>query len=55
MLMPTKVLTYHEPYINGGSKNADGSYRKLQGREHDPKIRSKTFPGIAKAMADQWG
>jgi hypothetical protein len=21
----------------------------------DPKIRSKTFPGIAKAMADQWG
>lgn len=21
----------------------------------DPKVRSKTFPGIAKAMADQWG
>lgn len=56
MLMPTKVLTYHEPYINGGCKNADGSYRKFQGRrERDPKVRSKTFPGIAKAMADQWG
>lgn len=56
ILMPTKVLTYHEPYINGGCKNADGSYRKLQGRrERDPKTRSKTFPGIAKAMADQWG
>lgn len=56
MLMPTKVLTQYEPYINGGSKNADGSYRKFQGRrERDPKVRSKTFPGIAKAMADQWG
>lgn len=56
ILMPTKVLTYHEPYINGGCKNADGSYRKFQGRrERDPKTRSKTFPGIAKAMADQWG
>ena len=22
---------------------------------HDPKVRSKTFPGIAKAMAEQWG
>ena len=56
MLTPTKVLKYHEPYINGGVKNADGSYRKFQGRrERDPKTRSKTFPGIAKAMADQWG
>ena len=56
ILMPTKVITHHEPYINGGSKNADGSYRKFQGRrERDPKLRSKTFPGIAKAMADQWG
>lgn len=23
--------------------------------KRDPKIRSKTFPGIAEAMADQWG
>lgn len=35
---------------------AHGNYRKFQGRkERDPKIRSKTFPGIAEAMADQWG
>lgn len=34
----------------------DGNYREFQGRkERDPKIRSKTFPGIAEAMADQWG
>jgi len=25
------------------------------GSSRDPKIRSKTFPGIAQAMADQWG
>lgn len=37
-------------------KDAHGNYRKFQGRkERNPKIRSKTFPGIAEAMADQWG
>lgn len=42
--------------MNGGCKDAHGNYRKFQGRkERDPKIRSKTFPGIAKAMAEQWG
>ena len=25
------------------------------GKTRSPKVRSKTFPGIAKAMADQWG
>ena len=25
------------------------------GKTRDPKVRSKTFPGIAQAMADQWG
>lgn len=42
--------------ISGGCKDAHGNYRKFQGRkERDPKIRSKTFPGIAEARADQWG
>lgn len=27
----------------------------LPGLQRDPKMRSKTFPGIAKAMAEQWG
>ena len=55
-LQPTKILASHEPYVNGGCKDAHGNYRKFQGRkERDPKIRSKTFPGIAEAMADQWG
>lgn len=55
-LIPTEIMEYHEPYVNGGCKDAHGNYRKFQGRgERDPKTRSKTFPGIAKAMAEQWG
>lgn len=43
------------PYVNGGCKDANGNYRRFQGRkERDPKIRSKTFSGIARAMAEQW-
>lgn len=55
-LMPTDVLAYHEPYVNGGCKDAHGNYRRFQGRkERDQKTRSKTFHGIAQAMAEQWG
>lgn len=55
-LLPTDVLSYHEPYVNGGCKDSYGNYRKFQGRkERDQKNRSKTFPGIAMAMAEQWG
>lgn len=55
-LMETDIVAEHEPYVNGGCKDAHGNYRRFQGRkERDPKTRSKTFPGIAKAMAEQWG
>lgn len=55
-LQPTNILNNHEPYVNGGCKDANGNYRKFQGRkERDPKTRAKTFPGIARAMAEQWG
>ena len=54
-LVPTQIMEKHEPYVNGGCKDAHGNYRRFRGRkERDPKIRSKTFPGIAKAMAEQW-
>ena len=55
-LQATKIMEHHEPYVNGGCKDANGNYRKFQGRkERDPKIRFKTFEGIAEAMAEQWG
>lgn len=55
-LVPTNILDHHEPYVNGGTKDANGNYKRFKGRkERDPKTRAKTFPGIAKAMAEQWG
>ena len=55
-LCPTEILDHHEPYVNGGTKDASGNYKRFPGRnERDQKVRCKTFPGIAKAMADQWG
>lgn len=55
-LFATEILNEHIPYVDGGCKDAKGNYRRFQGRkERDPKIRSKTFPGIVKAMAEQWG
>ncbi|MDQ0153431.1 hypothetical protein J2S20_002151 [Moryella indoligenes] len=55
-LKPTKIIEHHEPYVNGGYKDVHGNYKKFPGRkERDPIMRSKTFPGIARAMAEQWG
>ena len=55
-LIATEIIQEHTPYVNGGSKDANGNYRRFQGRgERDQKTRSKTFGGIAKAMAEQWG
>lgn len=56
LLEPTDIITEGvTPYVNGGYKDANGNYRRFQGRrERDPKVRAKTFPGIAKAMAEQW-
>ena len=45
-LKPTEIITQHEPYVNGGCKDAHGNYRRFQGRkERDQKTRSKTFSG----------
>lgn len=53
-LKPTKVLTEYKPYLpsNTGaySRGAGGS----KGVAHDARTASKTFRGIAQAMAAQW-
>lgn len=55
-LTPTAICEQHKPYVSGGSKDAHGKQRKHQGRkERDSATRAKTFPGIARAMAEQWG
>jgi len=43
-LEPTNIVTGRESRIH-----------KMPPSEERSKLRSKTFPGIAKAMADQWG
>ena len=55
-LHPTHIVTPKCSWVSGGSKKADGSKRENSGMKfRDSKTRSKTFPGIAEAMAEQWG
>lgn len=55
-LTPTKIVKPVCGWVSGGSKRADGTPRKNKGIPfRDSTRRSKTFAGIAKAMAEQWG
>ena len=55
-LTPTKIVKPVCGWVSGGSKRADGTPRKNKGMPfRDSTRRSKTFAGIAKAMAEQWG
>lgn len=56
LLQPTCVVTEGVvSWVSGGSKDNKGNPRKNKGTTiRDAKTRSKTFPGIAKAMAEQW-
>lgn len=62
-LVPTNMLPEPEPmYICEGKKCkgkkigwCEGIRNIKGGQEARAKARSKTFPGIAKAMAEQWG
>lgn len=54
-LKPTNILTEYTPYLpsnTGGFARGKGGSR---GVAHNAKAASKTFSGIAKAMAEQWG
>jgi hypothetical protein len=57
LLQPSNII--HGKYlswVSGGSKRGEGSPRQNKGETfRDARTRSKTFPGIARAMAEQWG
>lgn len=64
VLKPTKIVEKGEFYITPTGKKmvawmcdpVDENGKKLAyGSDEIKKLRSKTFPGIAKAMAEQWG
>ena len=53
-LNPTDIQEHYIPYLpsnTGGFSRGGGGSR---GVAHDAKTASKTFPGVAKAMAEQW-
>jgi len=54
-LVPTQVLTEYQPFINGGGLRLGKENYKNRKFANNALERSKTFPGIAKAMATQWG
>lgn len=56
-LMATEIVHDHIPYVSSGtySKTHDPKYGGASRKGGAAKSRSKTFPGIAKAMAEQWG
>lgn len=54
-LTPTNVVEPVAPYVPSGTGRKDKSKYGAARRGADAKERSKTFPGIAEAMAAQWG
>ena len=55
LLSPTEIVSDYKPYLpsNTGGKKRGQSYSR--GVSKNAKESSKTFSGIAKAMAEQWG
>jgi hypothetical protein len=55
LLSPTEIVSDYKPYLpsNTGGKKRGQSYSR--GVSKNAKESSKTFSGVAKAMAEQWG
>jgi hypothetical protein len=53
-LIPTNIVPPVGPYIPAGTGRKDSTKYGSAKRGEDAKNRAKTFPGIAKAMAEQW-
>lgn len=56
-LKPTDIVIDYKPFVSSGSytKTHDPKFKGASRKGGSAKTRSKTFPGIAKAMAEQWG
>lgn len=54
-LKPTEIVKEYRPYVNAGTFKYNGEKREYTGVANSKKDRSKTFIGVAKAMAEQWG
>ena len=56
-LQPTNIIKEHRPYVSTGTSRSKGNSDKSgYSRKGGSSIaRSKTFIGIANAMAEQWG
>lgn len=55
-LVPTEIVANYTPFLPSGTgRKLGGASYGAKSCAHDGKARSKTFPGIAKAMAEQWG
>lgn len=54
-LTPTNIVIPVGPYVPSGTGRKDRSKYGAARRGKDAEERSKTFPGIAEAMAEQWG
>ena len=55
-LKPTDIVAEHKPFCSSGSYSGthDPKYKGASRKGGSAKSRSKTFPGIARAMAEQW-
>ena len=56
-LQPTNIVEERRPYVCGNAEiwKKQAANGVVYGKEKSAKHRSKTFPGIAAAMAEQWG
>lgn len=56
-LVPTNILSDYKPFVSCGTSRNKGNSDKagVSRKGGASKSRSKAFPGIADAMADQWG
>ena len=54
-LKPTKIVNEYKPYLPSNTAGFSRGKGGSRGVVHNAKDASKTFEGIAKAMAEQWG